>query len=200
MAKSTPPAPRGRPPSITPARITAAGAALTLPRLSFVGVATALGVSHIALYKHVANLAALKELVADGIFAQWQAPALQPGAHSQEEDLMRFHRSLRALVLHNPGLAPYLVRQGSKTAGMLRRIQAHHQAFAQTHGLTGSRAAWLLNTVAFHCVALADTVYAADPAQQDEPAHHQAEANFDRGMRALVRGLIASVDDAAQDP
>jgi len=102
-------------------------------------------------------------------------------------------------LLHNPGLAPYLVRQGSKTAGMLRRIQAHHQAFAQTHGLSESRAAWLLNTVAYHCVALADTVYTADPAQQDLPAYLQAEASFDRGMRALVCGAIASVDDAAQD-
>ena len=43
---------RGRPPTITLERIADAGIAMGLPNLTFVGVAAALGVSHMALYKH----------------------------------------------------------------------------------------------------------------------------------------------------
>ena len=122
MAAPKKTAARGRPPTITRERIADAGIAMTLPGLSFVGVAAALGVSHIALYKHVASLAALRELVAEAIFERWQAPALDAGAgHAIEEDLHAFQRSLRALVDQNPGLAPFLVSHGAKTPEMVAR-------------------------------------------------------------------------------
>ena len=57
--------------------------------------------------------------------------------------------------------------------------------------LPKQRARWLLSTVAFHCVALADTVYApAGEAWEDED-DQAIEAEFDLGMRALVIGVLA---------
>ena len=68
MEPAKKPATRGRPPSITRERIVEAGIEMGLPNITFVGLAAALGVSHMALYKHVANLEALKALVAEEIF------------------------------------------------------------------------------------------------------------------------------------
>ena len=51
---------RGRPRTITRERIADVSVAIGLPNLTFVGVAAALGVSHMALYKHVPNIEALK--------------------------------------------------------------------------------------------------------------------------------------------
>lgn len=185
---------RGRPPTITRERIADAGVAMTLPGLSFVGVAAALGVSHIALYKHVANLAALRELVAEVIFERWQAPPLEVDAGcSINDDLCAFQRSLRTLVDENPGLAPFLVSHGAKTPEMVARIQHHHAEFSRVHDLPQEQAAWLLSTVAYHAVALADTVYSrhavADTTRR--PLDREAqEAEFDRSMQALIIGAL----------
>jgi len=186
---------RGRPPSITRERIADAGIEMTLPRLSIVGVAALLGVSHIGLYKHVANLAALRELVAEVIFERWQAPPLLTGRDAGlEPDLLAFQRSLRDLVDRNPGLAPFLALHGAKTPQMVERIQAHQRAFAAAHGLLPAQAAWLLSTVAYHCVALADTVYsrhlAVDSGRRSYDAA-EVSAEFELSMQALVRGAVA---------
>ena len=61
---------RGRPPLVTTERIIDAGIALTLPALSMRGVAEALGISEMTLYRHVDNLAGLRRTVAQGI---WRA-------------------------------------------------------------------------------------------------------------------------------
>lgn len=185
---STSPRP-GRPPSITRERIADAGMAVGLPAMTFTGVATLLGVSHVALYKHVANLAALKLLVAEEIFVRWKLPAT--GNDDLEGYLLRFSASLRALVKSHPGLAPYLLRRKATTPAMLARIDAHQAQVADSYRLPRERARWLLSTVAFHCVALADTVYA--PAGDAWEAEDDAliEAEFDLGMRALVVGALA---------
>ncbi|AWH29289.1 MULTISPECIES: TetR family transcriptional regulator [Stenotrophomonas] len=195
MAAPHTPAARGRPPSITRERIADAGIAMTLPKLSIVGVAGLLGVSHIGLYKHVANLAALRSLVAEVIFERWQPPAVDAGRGSTlQADLLAFHRSLRALVDQNPGLAPFLATHGAKTEQMVLRIQQHQAAFAAAHGLSVAQAAWLLSTVAYHCVALADTVYSRHlPIDTDRRPYDAAaaEAEFERGMQALIDGAVA---------
>ncbi|KAB8057063.1 TetR/AcrR family transcriptional regulator [Janthinobacterium sp. FT14W] len=183
----------GRPASITRERIADAGIALGLPAMTFTGVAALLGVSHVALYKHVAHLAALKLLVAEEIFSRWQLPA--PGEDGLENYLLRFSASLRALVKSHPGLAPYLLRRKATTPAMLARIDAHQAQVAHAYQLPKQRARWLLSTVALHCVALADTAYApAGDAWDDEDANDSdraIEAEFDLGMRALVTGALA---------
>ncbi|MFM2089376.1 MAG: hypothetical protein RLZZ237_4245 [Pseudomonadota bacterium] len=183
------PAPRpGRPRTITRERIADAGMTMGLPKLTFVGVAALLGVSHMALYKHVANLAALKLLVAEAIFTRWQLP--DTANDDLEHFLVRFSASLRELVKAFPGLAPYLIRRKVTTPAMLASIAAHQAEVARLYGMPTERARWLLSTVAFHCIALADTVYTVgDEAWEEEDA--VIEAEFDLGMRALILGALA---------
>lgn len=183
------PAPRpGRPRTITRERIADAGMAMGLPKLTFVGVAALLGVSHMALYKHVANLATLKLLVAEAIFTRWQLP--DTGDDDLEQFLLRFSASLRELVKAFPGLAPYLIRRKVTTPAMLASIAAHQAEVARLYGMPTERARWLLSTVAFHCIALADTVYTVgDEAWEEEDA--AIEAEFDLGMHALIIGALA---------
>lgn len=177
----------GRPPTITRARIADAGMVMGLPRMTFVGVAALLGVSHMALYKHVANLAALKLLVAEAIFTRWQLPDI--GNDDLEHFLIRFSASLRELVKAFPGLAPYLIRRKVATPAMLASIAEHQAKVACLYGMPVGRARWLLSTVAFHCIALADTVYAvADEAREEDD--QELEAEFDLGMHALIIGAL----------
>lgn len=178
----------GRPPSITRARIADAGMAIGLPRITMVGVAAYLGVSHMALYKHVASLEALKLLVAEEAFARWQMP--DANGEALEPFLLRFSASLRAMVKQAPGLAPYLLRRNVTTPAMLAKIVAHQAQVAELFGIGMERSRWLLATVAFHCIALADTVYAI-AAEEGETAYAQLEAEFDLGMRALIIGVLA---------
>lgn len=53
METKRPALPRGRPRTITRERIANAGIALGLPKITIVGIAAKLGISHMALYKHV---------------------------------------------------------------------------------------------------------------------------------------------------
>ena len=68
MHPETPASARGRPPTITPDRLADIGITLGLPNLTMANVAAELAVTQAALYKRVANLEALKRLVADTVF------------------------------------------------------------------------------------------------------------------------------------
>jgi len=192
---------RGRPRTITLERIAEAGIAMGLPNLTFVGVASALGVSHMALYKHVANLEALKQIVAAEIFNRWQLPALDEGEYNTlEHYLMAFTRSLRTLVQSHPGLAPYLIRRAAATPSMMAKINAHHCLVGRTFGLPKAKARWVLSLVAFHCIAVADTVYSTgdDPtanAAKNQADHAEIEADFELGMRALIAGALLQLEN-----
>jgi len=203
-------APRGRPPSITRERIANAGIALGLPDLTFVGVAEALGVSHMALYKHVPSLESLKHLVAEEIFTRWDFPPLNDNRELVDY-LGDFVASLHALVKTHPGLPSYLMRQSAATQRMLDKIAAHHRAVSRTYGLPKKQATWLLSTIAFHCIAVADMIYAtsaAAPALEAKATHTQnahtrdtaeaitrdaaiMEREFSKGMHALIIGALA---------
>ena len=214
-----PPAPaRGRPRTLTRERIAEAGMQIGLPALTFTGVASALGVSHVALYKHVPNLEELKRLVAAEIFERWQMPPLpQEGAESGGADgadgadgekgesgkgsgdleayLLAFTRSLRELARAYPGLAPWLIRRAAATPAMTARIDEHHAQVARAFGISKEDARQTLAMVAFHCIAVADTVCATPEAlhaseQENSADRAEIEADFERGMRALIAGAL----------
>jgi len=199
----TSPAARGRPRSITFARIADAAIGIGLPAITFTGVAAALGVSHMALYKHVPGLDALKHLVAEEIFRRWEIPPVAGGdGCGLAAYLGQFVASLRALVKANPGLAPYLLRRSAATGAMLDKISQHHLEVARGYALSHDAARWLLTTIAFHCIAVADTVYAVSA--DDHPEQAELEREFGTGMQALIVGALASIGerpgaDAAQD-
>ncbi|WP_036596366.1 TetR/AcrR family transcriptional regulator [Ottowia thiooxydans] len=191
---------RGRPPTITQDRIVDAGIQIGLPNITFVGLAAALGVSHMALYKHVASLDALKRLVATEIFGRWQIPrALDGGQGGLKAYLMVFAASVREFVKAHPGLTPYVIRRMAATQPMLEKIDAHQTHIAQAYGISKDQSRWLLATVAFHGIAVADTVYsvaAQEPVVDATRLSEEAEMEEEliRGMNALIIGALVVLE------
>lgn len=187
---------RGRPRVITPERIAEAGIKIGLADITFVGVAAELGVSHMALYKHVPNLGELKRGVAAEIFNRWQIPEVNDDEYdSLESYLLAFTASLRTLVKTYPGLAPYLIRRAAATPSMMAKIYAHHSLVGKKFGISKTDAQWVLAMVAFHCIAVADTVYstAAIPNEsfsENGADNAELEADFELGMRTLIAGAL----------
>ncbi|CAM3722846.1 TetR family transcriptional regulator [Pseudomonas reidholzensis] len=187
---------RGRPRTITRERIADVSIAIGLPSLTFVGVAAALGVSHMALYKHVANIEALKCLVAEEMFQRWQIPQAQGDATQDlRAYLVRFAGAVQAFVKAHPGLTPYVIRRLATTEAMMGKIHDHQAHIAEAFALTLEQARWLLSTVAFHGFAVADTVYTAsgreplldaDRAQEEQ----EMEEELSEGMQALIVGAL----------
>ena len=180
---------RGRPPTITRERIADAGIALGLPNITFVGVAAALGVSHMALYKHVPSLQELKRLVADEIFSRWDIPqACSNGAGGLKQYLTLFATSAREFVKAHPGVTPYVIRRLAATPAMLAKIDGHQRHIASAYGISKEQSRILLATVAFHGLAVADTVYTV--AEESE-----MEVELDQGMQALIIGLLSMLEE-----
>lgn len=190
---------RGRPKKLSHARIVEAGMAMGLRDLTFVGLAGQLGVTHMTLYNHIPSLEALKAAVADAIFEGWTMPPVGDGnGQDLPRYLIAFIASLRDLVIAHPGLAPHLLRRSVASPSISARIAAHQQTVAAAYGLPLAQARWLLSTVAFHCVAAADTLYAGtreDGLSDEERARDAAEVEreFAQGMHALVLGAMQIV-------
>lgn len=206
MTRPAQPAGRGRPPTITRERIVDAGIRMGLPHLTFTGVAAALEVSHMALYKHVPSLQALKRLVAEEIFSRWQIPpASDTGRDALKAHLIVFSTSIREFIKAHPGLTPYVIRRLAATQPMLDKIDAYQRHIAQAHAITQAQARWLLATVAFHGFAVADTVYSAagrEPVVAADRAQEEAEmeAELAQGMHALIVGALSLLDDDTHVP
>lgn len=202
MKSTMQPAPRGRPRTITRERIADAGIDIGLPGITFVGVAAALGVSHMALYKHVPSLESLKRLVAEEIFSRWKIPqARGKGRGGLQEYLFVFAASVQAFVKAHPGVTPYVIRRLAATQPMLDKIVGHQRHIADAYGISMEQARWLLSTLAFHGLAVADTVYSVagrEPVVDADRAMEEAEmeAELQQGMRALIVGTLALMDAA----
>lgn len=191
---------RGRPRSITRERIADAGIKVGLLDISFVNVASALGVSHMALYKRIASIEELKLLIAEEIFSRWQLPT--PHTESAEplkDYLIRFSLSMRDLVKNHAGLSPYLLRRAVTSAPMMEKIHSHQQLIADNYHIAPEQARWLLATIAFHCISVADTLYSVlkqDTGAQTDLAveESEVEAEFAQGMYALIIGALSMLD------
>lgn len=182
---------RGRPPSITRERIAAAGIELTLPAMTFAAVAKHLRVTQAALYKHLDGLDALRRLVAEEIFTRWQIPAPDPDGAPIEDYLLEFGLSIRALAHDHPGISGYLTRHTETTPTMINKIAAHHHDVAHAYRLPPQATRWLLSTIAFHCVALADTIYASygTATERSDPSS-TIEEDFVWGVKSLILGSL----------
>lgn len=198
--KPAEPAARGRPRTITRERIANAGIELGLSNITFVGLAAALGVSHMALYKHVPSLEELKHLVAEEIFSRWQLP--QAGADGLKAYLLVFSASVREFVRAHPGVTPYVIRRLAATPSMLAKISDHQRHIAEAYGIPMAQSRWLLSTVAFHGMAVADTVYSVAGREPLLAADRTAEENemeveLAQGMQALIVGALSMLDKGA---
>ncbi len=195
------PATRGRPRTITRERIADAGIRIGLPTITFVGVAAELGVSHMALYRHVPSIEELKHLVAEEVFNRWQIPL--PGDASRDglkEYLSVFAISVRQFVKAHPGVTPYVIRRLAATPSMLAKIDGHQRHIAEVYGLTKDQARRLLATVAFHCMTAADTVYSVAGKELTPEADRLAEqaemeAELHQGIQVLIVGALVMLHD-----
>lgn len=200
MPHTKQPAARGRPRTITREKIADAGIEMGLPHITFVGVAAALGVSHMALYKHVPSLEVLKHLVAEEIFNRWDLPqAIKHRKGGLKAYMQVFTESVREFVKAHPGVTPYVIRRLAATQAMLDKIDAHQEHIAQAYGITKEQSRWLLATVTFFCISAADTVYTAariEPVVSTNPGAEEAEmeAEYNEGVNALIAGALAMLD------
>lgn len=196
---------RGRPRTITREKIAGAGIEIGLPAITFVGLAAKLGISHMALYKHVSSLEDLKTLVAEYIFEGWRlAQPEDPGCETLKPYLEAFSLSMWQLVTEHPGLAHYLLRRDAITSSMANKIVDHQARIAKAFDLTQDQSSALLFSIAYHCVAVADIV------SQDtgNPAKgHPAKGNADTkaipeehafGVAALIAGTLIALDKDKQ--
>lgn len=200
MKITKPTATRGRPRTITRERIADAGIKIGLPNITFVGVAAAMGISHMALYKHVASLEELKCLVAEEIFCRWQIPQAQDNIDGDlKEYLIMFTTSVREFIKENIGLTPYVIRRFAATEPMLAKIDEHQRHITDTYKISREHARWLLATVTFHSIAVADTVYSVagkEPSVQADRAVEEAEMEEEliQGIHALIVGALAMLE------
>jgi len=196
MPHTPKPSTRGRPRSITREKIADAGISIGLPNITFVGVAAALGVSHMALYKHVPSLEALKHLIAEEIFKRWELPqASRPKQIGLEEYLLGFTASTRKFVKAHPGVTPFVIRRLAATPAMLEKISTHQTHIAQAYGISQEQSRWLLSTVTFFCISAADTVYSAarlEPLDGADGQLEEAEMEVEllEGTHALIVGAL----------
>jgi AcrR family transcriptional regulator len=199
MPSETKKASRGRPRTITKEKILNAGIKIGLLNITFVGVATELGISHMALYKHVASVEALKYMVAEEIFLRWQIPSPKGNSHVPlQQYLIDFMHSMRELVKSNAGITPYVIRRMASTPSMVEKINQHHVLLAEAYNLSLEHARILNSTIAFHCIAVADTVYSVFgevPIEGSDRALEEAEMEneFIQSMHALIIGILASI-------
>jgi len=204
MEKSKHPAIRGRPRTITRERIANAGIKIGLPNITFVGVATAMGISHTALYKHVESIEELKHLVAEEIFSRWQIPQAQDITNGGlKEFLLIFTASVRELVKSYPGLTPYIIRRLAATQPMFAKIDEHQRHIADVYGISKEKARWLMATVTFHCLAVADTVYSIagrDPKLEADRIMEETEMEQEliQGVHMLIIGALAMLEEGNQ--
>lgn len=201
MKATDQPATRGRPRTITRERIADAGIEIGLPNITVVGVAAALGVSHMALYKHVSSLETLKHLVAEEIFSRWQIPQAASNGRGRLKDyLLLFAASVQEFVKAHPGVTPFIIRRLAATQSMQDKIAGHQRHIAQAYGVSMEQARWLLATVAFHGMAVADTVYSVagrEPVVNADRAAEEAEMEVElsQGMQALIIGTLTMLDE-----
>lgn len=187
---------RGRPRTITKEKIVDAGIKIGLLNITFVGVATELGISHMALYKHVASVEALKYMVAEEIFLRWSIPIPQKNQQiALKQYLIDFMHSMRELVKSNPGVTPYVIRRMASTPSMVEKIKQQHVFLSEAYDLNLEQARFLNSTIAFHCIAVADTVYSVFcevPIEGSDRAAEEAEmeVEFIQSMHALIIGVL----------
>lgn len=154
-----------------------------------------------ALYKHVPSLEELKHLVAEEIFSRWQIPrAAGNGRESLKDYLLLFAVSVRDFVKAHPGVTPFVIRRMAATQSMLDKIAGHQRHIAEVYGMSMEQARWLLATVAFHGMAVADTVYSVagrEPAVDADRAEEETEMEVEisQGMQALIIGALVMLED-----
>lgn len=203
MTKTNKKLPRGRPATIDLEQIIAVGVATGLTKITFVGVAAQLGVSHMALYNHVKGLEKLKTLTAENIFINWPLP--KPTSQNTLKDhLIALASSMWQLVEKHPGITPYLLRRDMITKPMENNILRHQEEIAKSYNVPLIKAHWLAFTISYHCLAVADTVLPLQSDEMDLQLYTSQmtipgiDEEYATGIHALILGSLAMLDNITE--
>ncbi len=212
-------------PVLTRAQIVAAAIALVdregLAALSMRRVASELGVGPMTLYYHVPDRAALEDLIFDAVMSEVDFTGDDPAA-DVEERAMRLGYALRVALLAHPHTVPITLSRSARTPGQLRPVDEmlgilYGMGLAPTDAIAavdiigqfvfGTTLAYVNHlaqeepgpevpeTGGDTGIALEDVPHLARALQEAE--YLGWDAMFDRGLRALVRGLIVDRLDGA---
>lgn len=174
----------GRPALITVADIVAAGRELGMNRLSINAVATRLGVSATALYRHIDGRWELERLVGESLLADLRLA--DDADDSIEKHLLAFGMTLHRFALENPGLARYmqlLFPRGEAGA----RLLSEEVANLWRRGYPPEVAALLSSSVALVAIGVA--------AQHEMKAEASlSDDGYDRERDAAAERLAADAE------
>lgn len=207
-------------PVLTRAQIVAAAVCLVdregLAALSMRRLAGELGVGPMSLYYHVPDRAALEDLIFDAVMSEvdfsGDDPALDP-----EERTVRLGYAVRSALLAHPSTVPITLSRSARTPGQLRPVEEmlgilYEMGLAPTDAIA---AVDVIGQYVFGTTLAYVNHLAQENPSQDVPetggetgmapeefphltrAIQEAEylgwdAMFDRGLRALARGLVVS--------
>ncbi len=205
-------------PVLTRAQIVAAAIALVdrdgLDALSMRRLANELGVGPMTLYYHVPDRAALENLIFEAVMGEVDFTGDDPALDAQER-AVRLGYALRAALLAHPNTVPITLSRSARTPGQLQPVDAM-LGILYDIGLHPTDAIAAVDIIGQHVFGTT-LAYVNHLAQQNPPpdvpetgsdtgitpdefphltrAIHESEylgwdEMFDRGLRALVRGLI----------
>jgi TetR/AcrR family tetracycline transcriptional repressor len=202
-------------PVLTREQIVTAAIALVdregLSALSMRALAAELGVGPMSLYYHVPDKFALEDLIFDAVLGEVDFSDIDPGLDAQEQGVA-MGRALRKALLTHPNTVPITLTRSARTPGQLRPVE---EMLGRLYGLglhpTDAIAAvdiigqYVFGTTLAYVNQLAAQAGAPGTGgdsglgPEDFPNLVRAIAEseylgwdraFDRGLRALVRGLI----------
>jgi AcrR family transcriptional regulator len=205
-------------PVLTRAQIVAAAIALVdrdgLAALSMRRLAAELGVGPMTLYYHVPDKAGLEDLIFDAVMGEVDFSSDDPSLDPEERAVALGH-ALRSTLLEHPHTVPITLSRSARTPGQLRPVEAM-LGILYDMGLEPTDAIAAVDVIGQYVFGTT-LAYVNHVADQDaaegapetggdsgvEPADfpHLARAiaesaylgwdeMFDRGLRALVRGLV----------
>ena len=205
-------------PVLTRDRIVAAAIGLVdrdgLEALSMRSLASELGVGPMTLYYHVPDRAALDDLIFDAVMGEVDLSA-DDATRSGEERAMHLGYALRAALLAHPNTVPITLTRSARTPGQLRPVE-HMLGILYDMGLEPTDAIAAVDVIGQY--VFGTTLAYVNHLTQDAPSPDVPETGegsdispeafphlsraiqqadylgwdemFDRGLRALVRGLI----------
>ena len=184
----------GRPPQIDRSAVLAASLELAdeqgLPAVTMQAVADRLGVTPMALYRHVANKADLLDGVVERIL--WEVPVPDP-SEPWPDRLAALARGTRAAALRHPQVFPLLLQRPAATPGARRTRDAVYGALHDAG--VGEHDAVQLERI----LATAVLGFAASEAGGRFAAHstHQLNADFQLLQDTLAVAVVRAI---AHDP
>ena len=205
-------------PVLTRERIVAAAIGLVdrdgLDALSMRGLAGELGVGPMTLYYHVPDRAALDDLIFDAVMGEVDLSGDDPGRDPLER-AMHVGYALRTALLAHPNTVPITLTRSARTPGQLRPVE-HMLGILYDIGLEPTDAIAAVDVIGQY--VFGTTLAYVNHLTQDAPPPDVPETGgesgivpeefpnlsraiqqadylgwdemFDRGLRALARGLI----------